>query len=109
MTDDESLVEMYRYDLEQLEEQIKELTRERDTALAEAERLQRQRDISWKEAAQLRQERDEARELASYLTVHAVDCFAYRAELLESYPWMRDVIKSHTWLARHKAEALEAE
>lgn len=80
---------------EKLDEHIKDLTRQRDTALARCRELEK--------------EKDEARELASYLTVNSVDCFAYRAELLESYPWMRDVTKSQTWLARHKAEALEAE
>lgn len=45
---------------EKLDEHIKELTRERDQALAEAERLQQQRDISWKEAAELREQRDKA-------------------------------------------------
>lgn len=36
----------------------------------------------------LEKERDEARELARQLVRHSVDCWSYRAELAEAYPWL---------------------
>jgi hypothetical protein len=56
-----------------------------ELALAE-----RSREAAWARVRELEKEKDEAREIATHLMKHSVDCWAYQAELMEAYPWMRE-------------------
>jgi hypothetical protein len=72
-------------------------TRRGDKARAELEQLkkgmeellafnQQNVDAGYKALA----ERDEARKIATHLMQHSVDCWSYKAELIDAYPWMKE-------------------
>src|SRR5262245_40550993 len=82
---------------ESLEAEIERLGAALTTETRVSLDFQRQRDKAVSRCRALARADDQARDIATHLMLHSVDCWSYKAELQEAYSWMRDVIKQRGW------------